>query len=368
MSVTRRGKVYHLRIRPFGPALITVRTRAQTKMEALRIERAVLNACESGDYRSLDPASRAVCIAMFRNRGLEILPDLSRNEPVKEELTMWKAVDLFLNYPEIRESPTRWRYVCALTPLVKYFGKDRSIKTLWIPDVKAYRIERLNKGASPATVNREISTLSKLFGVLIEMQAVEVNPVRQVRRLSEKSGERQVYLGSKDFQAIMDKCPEWFRPIALTAYYTGMRRGEILGLTRKQVNLSSRIITLYPVRSAEGGDKEARWKRIPIHEDLVPILRAVLEGPPLISGKIFHLRDHKGVRDLGRESFKNCWPRACKALELEKPWPRFHDLRHTWKTNARRSGMDPEITDAILGHSLANIVLTLMPTRSAFQA
>ena len=51
----------------------------------------------------------------------------------------------------------------------------------------------------------------------------------------------------------------------------------------------------------------------------------------------------------------NCWPRACEALEekelLKKPLPRFHDLRHTWKTNARRSGMDPEIREAILGHA-----------------
>ncbi len=28
----------------------------------------------------------------------------------------------------------------------------------------------------------------------------------------------------------------------------------------------------------------------------------------------------------------------------------FHDLRHTWKTNARRSGIDPEIREAIMGH------------------
>jgi hypothetical protein len=30
--------------------------------------------------------------------------------------------------------------------------------------------------------------------------------------------------------------------------------------------------------------------------------------------------------------------------------PRFHDLRHSWKTNARRSGIDFEIREAILGH------------------
>jgi len=34
-----------------------------------------------------------------------------------------------------------------------------------------------------------------------------------------------------------------------------------------------------------------------------------------------------------------------------EPEPYFHDLRHTWKTNARRSGMHPEIERAIMGHS-----------------
>ncbi|MGO9569203.1 MAG: site-specific integrase, partial [Desulfomonilaceae bacterium] len=30
--------------------------------------------------------------------------------------------------------------------------------------------------------------------------------------------------------------------------------------------------------------------------------------------------------------------------------PRLHDLRHTWKTNAMRSGMEPEIRESIMGH------------------
>lgn len=33
-----------------------------------------------------------------------------------------------------------------------------------------------------------------------------------------------------------------------------------------------------------------------------------------------------------------------------EPPPRFHDLRHTWRTNARRSGVDPQIAETIMGH------------------
>lgn len=345
MSVLKRGKSYYLRIRPFGE-LINVRTSAGSKSEARNIEMGVLTACRSSDYRSLNAAAREVCVRLFRNQGWEFPCDLAPREPVREETTVWKAVNIFQNYPEIKACKARPRYEYALVHLVEKLGKDKPIKSIWVPDLKTYQIEHLNEGASPATINRELSTLSKIFSVLIELQLVETNPVRLVKRLSEKSGERQVYLSLHDVHLIADKCPEWYQLVIWTAYYTGMRRGEIFGLTRKQINLGERIITLAPPDT-----KEAQWKRVPIHRELVPYLKAALRLPSLNSEKVFLVRDG---RELGMDTFKNPWPRACKALEdaslFEKPFPHFHDLRHTWKTNARRSGMDPEIRETILGH------------------
>jgi integrase len=189
-----------------------------------------------------------------------------------------------------------------------------------------------------------------MFQVLVEQRLVDANPCRLVKNLSQKSEERQAYLSQTDVQLIADHCPKWFRPIISTAYYTGMRRGEILGLTRKQVNLTKRMITLSP-----DDTKEAHWKRVPIHRELIPVLENALKVTCLGTEQVFLLKDGPSVRPLELETFKNPWPRACESLEekelLAEPFPRFHDLRHTWKTNARRSGMDPEIREAILGHS-----------------
>jgi len=44
------------------------------------------------------------------------------------------------------------------------------------------------------------------------------------------------------------------------------------------------------------------------------------------------------------------WVRALDKLQWSDPRPTFHDLRHTWKTNALSSGIDSEIREAILGH------------------
>jgi len=346
MAIAKRGKTYHLRVRLFDGKVNGVKTPAKTKAEAKRIEMALMTACRSGDYRALDPVSREVCVRLFRNQGWEIPPDLADEEPIRDELTVWKACEIFLKYPEIRDCPGRWRHECALIHAIERFGQHRPLRNIWIPQLKRYQVERLNEGAAPDTVNREFSTLSKLFSVMMELQMVDSNPVRLVRRLSTKSSERQVYLSFSDVSRIAGHCPVWFQPVIWSAYYTGMRRGEIFGLTRRQVDIVERMILLDP-----DDTKEGLWKRVPIHKELVPILRQTLQVASLETGRLFLVQDRKGIRPPSLEGFKNPWPRACEALELERPWPRFHDLRHTWKTNARRSGMDPEIREAIMGHA-----------------
>lgn len=359
MSSLKRGKFYYLRIRPFGE-LINVRTSATSKSEARQLEMGVLTACRSGDFRSLTPESREVCVRLFRNQGWELPPDLAPQEPVREELTLWKGIEIFLNYPEIKQSAERDRYVMCFTHLVEHFGKDHPLKGVWVPHIKEYMILRSSAGVSPSQVNREKGTLSRMYQVLTELQYLEVNPCRLVRNLSQKSEERQVYLSFEDVSHISECCPDWFQMLVWTAYYTGMRRGEIVGLTRRQVKLGQRMIYLGPEST-----KERHWKRVPIHRNLVPILQEALRVSSLDSDRVILCRGRDGVQPPTLEGVKNPWPRALEAIEREmkkaeaegkdmkpwpKPWPRFHDLRHTWKTNARRSGMDPEIRESILGH------------------
>ena len=339
MAIRKRGSVYHLRIRPFGEE-IGVTTPALTKQEARRIEMAIMTACRSSDYRGLDPVSRAACLQMFRNKGWAIPSDLAPEESVTEELTFWKAAELFLKYPEIRDSKERPRYEQCIFHLVEHFGKEKAVKSIWVPEIKTYIARRLAEGAAPSTANRGKGTLSKMFQVLVELRLIETNPCRLVKNLSQKSEERQVYLSRPDFQKIVDQAPVWLKPILMTAYYTGMRRGEILGLTHSQINLNRRVILLGPQDTKEGD-----WKRVPIHRDLLPILDKVLRVQSLGTDRVFLVKDQPP----NKHSLKNPWLKAVKSMELD-PRPRFHDLRHTWKTNARRSGMDPEIREAIMGH------------------
>jgi len=63
-------------------------------------------------------------------------------------------------------------------------------------------------------------------------------------------------------------------------------------------------------------------------------------------------KDHCGTyqgKPIDLFMVRKAWDRAIEATGLHGLQRR--DLRHTWKTNAQRSGMDPAVRNLIVGHS-----------------
>jgi len=147
----------------------------------------------------------------------------------------------------------------------------------------------------------------------------------------------------------LSKLPKsnYLRAVVATAYYTGMRRSEILSLTWDKVDLQKRIIKL---DIEDTKDREAR--EMPICNELLQIFS---ELPNRIqeSGKDNHIFLYRGkpVADI-RTALKN----ACKDASLSygrkiRNGFTFHDLRHTFNTNMRKTGIADSVIMEITGHS-----------------
>jgi integrase len=110
-----------------------------------------------------------------------------------------------------------------------------------------------------------------------------------------------------------------------------------------------RIINLHATET-----KESHSKRIPIHRDLLPMFELLGKIRDLTDDHVFKVNGHK----VDVQSCKRPWDRVLDKLKWAKPRPRFHDLRHSWLTNARRSKIDHEMRQAILGHSDRTLPVT----------
>jgi integrase len=310
---------------------------------ARRIEKALMAAIKYRDYRYLDDESRRVCIQLFRNRGWTLPPALVTSvghQGSAEELNLLKAIDLCTTDPEVLDLTDPSRYDYSFAHILAHRGPDFPVKYLKVRDIKEYMLKRKRDGASGSTINKERGALSKMFKILIEANLVEANPVRDTAPADEKDGQRDVYISYADFQKIAEYCACWVQYIFWALYMTGMRRGEALTLRWEDVNLDTRIIRL-----GANQTKERRPKRVPIHKDLIPILEATGKSNSF-SGRVFLTFRGNAPHE---DSLKKPWQEAVDSVGL-KPAPRIHDLRHCWKTNAMRSGLHPDIADAIVGH------------------
>jgi len=344
MSIEKCEGGYRIRFRPYDK-LVNVVVNTKDKWEAKRVEKDIMLACRTSDFGELRGITKEAVLRMYRHQQWE-LPDELQDKPVKPtgEITLWAGAEIFLNRPEIKSSRECDRYVLCLIHLVKYFGKARPLKEIWIAEIRAYVAHRQAQGASPSTINREKGTLSKIFQVLEEARILEANPVRLVKNLSQKLEQRQAYISFPDVQKIIERCPAWYQPVVWTGYLSGMRKGEILGLQWKHIDLKKRMIYLRPVDTKEG-----KFKRVPIHRELEPVLEELKNAKvkPINCDDVFLVNG----KPLGKDSHKRPWDRAFKTLDLD-PAPRFNDLRHTWRSNARRSKMDPTVAEAIMGHAM----------------
>ena len=86
-----------------------------------------------------------------------------------------------------------------------------------------------------------------------------------------------ISLRPEEASAVLDALPPRWRGLFVTAIYQGLRKGELLGLRRADVDLRERLLTVarsYDNETTKGGHGDV----IPINEDCVPVLAAALAG------------------------------------------------------------------------------------------
>lgn len=250
---------------------------------------------------------RATAARLFGTCVDKLLPGFSSAPPAAgadtpKELTLFQACELCDKSADVRSKDELYqqRLRQQFEKLMLKLGLDRPMGSINISDIKEYRRRRMEEdGVTATTANKDVSALSKVFRTLIEKGLTEKNPCRDVDRLDESDGEHDVYVSHRDFERIVDGDSErgtrglrdWYKPMAWTACYTGMRQGEIRDLELWQPDLKNRIISL-----AVGDTKEKGRKHVPIHQDLVPILEGVLENRASVveTDNVF-LRDEKPI-------------------------------------------------------------------------
>ncbi len=256
------------------------------------------------------------------------------------DLTFTELCDWYLELDETKAKKSYERDGRSVRALKKYFKKTlvREILPSMIESYKMRRINQINshgKKFKPASVNRELACLRHIFNQAVRDRLIEQSPMVGVKLLRENNVRDRI-LSEAEFKRLLENSVPYLRPIFLTAYYTGMRKGEIINLTWDRVDLDNGFIALRPQDT-----KTNEGRRVPLHPRVVEAFKGLERSAE--TGSVFLNFSGKPIKSF-RGGFEGALARSGITGFT------FHDFRHTAVTNWRRQGHDNFTIMKATGH------------------
>ncbi len=262
-------------------------------------------------------------------------------------MTFGELADWYLGLEKVKSLSCYVRRTRSLKDLSEHFG-NTPLSQIKLVDLEDYQAKRKALGRADATVDQDLETAKTMAIKAFDNDIISGDALKVFKRVKKllphpNANARDRILSREEYDRLMEQAKPHLKPIIATGYFTGMREGEILGLTWDKVDLKERVIRL------DAEDTKDREKRdIPIFDELYDILKGL---PRSLQDNHVFLYNGKRIRDIYGTLRTACRKAGIAYGRFVKGGFVFHDLRHTFNTNMRKAGVADSVIMKITGHS-----------------
>ncbi len=229
-------------------------------------------------------------------------------------------------------------------------------------DIENFRARKVEAGVGARTINKALTLLSMMVNYAVDSRLMTYNPAENVQHLKTKDGSKHdlvegAILAPSEVTALLAACDPKWKPIVMTAIYTGLRQGELFALTWDDVDWLGAEI--YVRRTYSHGrfqsPKSAKSRRrVPMPGVLMAELRRWKLACPKGDDNLVFPNGAGHVENPANLINRGFHP-ALRRAGLRRI--RFHDLRHTYASLLIHNGENFKTISELLGHSSITITL-----------
>ncbi len=250
------------------------------------------------------------------------------------------------------------------------------IGDMQLEKVRVHIVQRLVNSLigeyAPATVKKTKDVLHQMFQQAVRSQYIPLNPAENIAVPKHSQNDREV-IPIEHKKKIEEFCEKYKHgAFVMTLLYTGMRRGEILALTVKDIDFENGMINVdkavefvcnHPNIKVPKTPKSIR--KIPILNPLVPYLKILVKGKRedalLFPGYDGELYTKSSVQRLFRAFNRdyNKYINRFKQEDYEFVHFTMHQFRHTFCTMLYEADVDVKTAQEILGHNSVTVTLDI---------
>jgi integrase len=205
--------------------------------------------------------------------------------------------------------------------------------------------QRGGEEVTDSNVNRILAGLRRLFNFAISREYMEESPFPKTPKSGlfypDQKGLRNFFT-EEQMEKIIEASPEWFKLMILTAYYTGLREGELLGLRWEWVDLKDGVIYLPSTKTLK--DSTGRGQKVVMQRELIDLFKSLRKR----SEWVFCQGDGEPFKQWHvYQPFK----KILKSLGIDTKQYSWKELRHTTASLMHRKGVPALVIKDQLRHS-----------------
>lgn len=266
-------------------------------------------------------------------------------------VTFEELADIYEDWARINKRS--WRSDISRLKVMRACFGSKFINQLTVQDAERLKKMIINAGAKLSTVNRYVTTFSRILNLAVEWGYLRENPCRGIRKYSEehyrrtrvlsRDEEERLYKTIKEelFKAL--KAFPWrareyerLKSMLTVFLHTGLRRKELFNLEWKDVDFKNSQLYIRET-------KTARSRYIPLNSTAYNELMKLYPTRSDEGTAFKNPRTGKKYVDIKR-SFNT----LCETAKIKDF--RLHDLRRTFGTRLLESGCDIVTVQHLLGH------------------
>jgi integrase len=233
-----------------------------------------------------------------------------------------------------------------VTEHLKSYFRGYRIPQITTPKIQSYVEYRLTKGATNATINRELAALKRMLNLAAQQTPPKIDRVPHIPMLKENNI-RKGFFEHGDFLALRDALPFHLKGFVTFAYKTGWRVSEIKNLKWSQVDLDQGIVR---IEGDHTKNNEAR--SVYLDTELREVFHEQWERKKAEARLTPYVFDGANGRDMVKD-FRRAWRKACKDAKLGKRL--FHDFRRTAVRNMIRAGIPERVAMMVSGQKTRSV-------------
>ena len=304
---------------------------------------------------------RAIWTAQVRAGTYQKRQPLPMPAPAKTCYTVNDLWGIYLVDYKNRSDKDCSRLVIAWNHLEGRFA-TAPVESVTTANINEYIADRRKMGMSNGTINREIALLRAMFALGTKQTPLMVDRIPAFPKRLIEPPARKGFVTDKECAVLAANAKQlWLRALIAAAYSFGFRKGELLNLRVRQVDLLERMIVL-----EEGTTKNREARKVFMTEDVYQLMRECLRGKKP-DGFVFTRENSARVVDPRDEWYSLCVSSGLGKFESAKrkngqEYQRYiglnlHDFRRSAIRNMTRRGVNDTTAMKISGHKTRSVFM-----------